>query len=72
MRPISIFLAAFALASIVSGAALAGGGCLAGHYKYFSDDGALVGAASVGCASSWSWGVPTDNAVFVPSCFEDS
>ncbi len=72
MRRTRIFLAASALALIVSGAALAGGGCLAGHYKYYSDEGALVGAATVGCANSWSWGVPTDNAVFVPTCYEDS
>lgn len=44
------------------------GGCLAGTYQYFSDDGQLVGEATVGCNPNSSWGAQTDNAVFHAGC----
>lgn len=70
MRNRRIFPIAVATAILVltSGLALAGGGCLAGRYQYFNDQGALVGAETVGCANSSSWGVQTSNRQFVAGC----
>lgn len=72
MGRMKVFVISIVLA-MVSGASLAGGGgCLAGHYQYFDAAGQQVGAESVGCQSNWSWGIRTDDAVFVASCGEAS
>lgn len=61
-------LAAAAVLLLASGMSIAGGGCLAGTYSYYSDDGDLVGEATVGCSPNSSWGSRTDNAVFHAGC----
>lgn len=61
-------LVAAAVLVMASGMSMAGGGCLAGTYSYYSDDGELVGEATVGCNPNSSWGSRTDNAVFNAGC----
>ena len=39
-----------------------------GYQSYYSDDGDLVGEATVGCNPNSSWGSRTDNAVFHAGC----
>jgi hypothetical protein len=60
------------LIALASSASMAGGGCLAGTYSYYNDDGELVGAATVGCNPNTGWGQQTDNAVFHPGCYASS
>ena len=67
MRLARISLAA-AVLMLASSMSMAGGGCLAGTYSYYTDDGDLVGEATVGCNPNSSWGLRTDNAVFHAGC----
>lgn len=61
------WLAAVLLA-MASSASMAGGGCLAGAYQYFNDDGQLVGERTVGCNPNSAWGEQTENSSFRAGC----
>lgn len=63
-----IWLLAGLMLAMVSGGSMAGGGCLAGTYQYFSDDGQLVGERTVGCTPNSAWGSQTENSVFRAGC----
>lgn len=64
----TIWLLAGMVLALASSASMAGGGCLAGAYQYYSDDGQLVGEQTVGCTPNSAWGEQTDNAVFRAGC----
>ena len=72
MGRMKVFAISIVLTMASSASLAGGGGCLAGHYQYFDATGQQVGAESVGCQSNWSWGIRTDDAVFVASCGEAS
>ena len=61
-------LAGLVLAMASSASMAGGGGCLAGAYQYYNDDGQLVGEQTVGCTPNSAWGAQTGNAVFRPGC----
>lgn len=72
MRLKTLLIVALAFAASSASAQSGGGGCLAGTYSYFDQDGQLVGSATVGCNPNSSWGVVTDDAVFSPGCYAAS
>src|SRR3546814_15887127 len=61
-------LAGLVLAMASSASMAGGGGCLAGAYQYYNDDGQLVGAQTVSCNPNSAWGSQTGTAVFRTGC----
>lgn len=61
-----------ALLVATSTASMAGGGCLAGRYTYFDDEGQVVGGETVGCPSNSAWGTRTGNSTFAAGCAAES
>src|SRR3546814_11237070 len=61
-------LAGLVLAMASSASMAGGGGCLAGAYQYYNDDGQLVGEQTAGCNPNSACSAQTGNAGFRPGC----